>query len=264
MIAMVKIAYVGFSCAFLKYLLGNGEYQLQVVIADKYLVDEEFLGLCHRYSVPLFLAESDKEISDIMLCGVEYVLIYKTKMIIHSELLKNYCFFNLHSGILSTNKGANPIVWTILLGEDRTALSLHKINEKIDDGMLIAEYPVIVQPLDTTITLNMKMEEGFPVLLSQLNCYLKGTLRAKPVFAGGYRRRIKEEDYLILATDNAEAVSRKIRSQAAYGGLKYSFEGRMFRLFSDETKVDGKTVELDIAGYHCKGILEDHEKHIGG
>lgn len=256
MISMVKIAYIGFSCSFLNYLLNAGEYMLQAVVADKKLADEKFVALCHSHAIPLLLAESDKEISDTVLYGVEYVLIYKTKMIIHSDLLKTYRFFNLHSGILDTNKGANPIVWTILSGEDKTALSLHEINEKIDSGMLVAEYLVDVQPEDTTVTINAKMENGFSFLLGQLQCYLHGEVAGKPVSAGGYRRRVREDDYTISKSDNAEIVSRKIRSQAAYGGLKYCFEGKVVRLFSKETEVGGQAVELDIAGYHCIGVPE--------
>lgn len=254
---MTKIAYLGFSCSFLTYLLNGSEYQLQAVIADKSLVGKEFLTLCRHHGVPLLLVESDKEILDTMICNVvEYVLIYKTKMIIHSELLKNCRFFNLHTGILNTNKGANPIVWTILLGENKTALSLHEINEKIDDGVLIAEYPVEVQPEDTTVTLNSKMENGFPFLLDQLKLYLQGKIEGKSVSAGGYRRRIREEDYVIWGSDNAEIVSRKVRSQAAYGGLRYSLGEKAFRLFSMETEIKGKIIEFNIAGYHCKGIPE--------
>jgi methionyl-tRNA formyltransferase len=45
--------------------------------------------------------------------------------------------FNIHFGLLPENKGPNPVFWQIKNGENELGMSIHRINEKFDDGAVV-------------------------------------------------------------------------------------------------------------------------------
>lgn len=45
--------------------------------------------------------------------------------------------FNIHFGLLPENKGSNPVFWQIKKGEKELGMSIHRINEKFDDGTVV-------------------------------------------------------------------------------------------------------------------------------
>jgi len=241
----------------LQYLVSQPVYDLQIVFADRSRVTEKFVELCKNNGISLLLIDCDAQIETEKLRNIEFVVIYKTKVIVHQRLLEKCLFFNFHSGNLMTNKGPTPIVWTILLGEKTTVLSLHRIDAKIDEGILIAEYQQEITEKDTTVTIEKRLEQGFPYLFAQLEAFLDGRLPGRAVPQGNYRRRIVFADYALSQADDAEMVSRKVRSQAAYGGLHYTVNGKNFRLFLAGTQPEGSCGEkILVQGAWFLGVPE--------
>ncbi|MCK4269684.1 MAG: hypothetical protein KAW93_04315 [Methanogenium sp.] len=67
--------------------------------------------------------------------------------------------FNLHISYLPYNKGANPNVWAII---DNTpaGVTIHQLNEGIDDGKIYAKKQVHVDPCDNGKTLYDKLSKA--------------------------------------------------------------------------------------------------------
>lgn len=67
--------------------------------------------------------------------------------------------FNLHASLLPNYRGAAPINWAIINGEQKTGVTTFFINEDIDTGNIIAQKEVEINERDTASTLHDKLKE---------------------------------------------------------------------------------------------------------
>lgn len=79
---------------------------------------------------------------------------------------------NYHDGPLPRYAGVYATTWALLNGETAHAISWHLMTEKADEGDLLVQEPVVIEPQDTVYTLNTRCYEAaihaFEKLLPQL------------------------------------------------------------------------------------------------
>lgn len=97
------------------------------------------------------------EISNYENCKLlsnSYPLIFK------SDFLKLFekRAFNIHSSLLPQNRGCEPIQWTIMKGDKKTGVTIHRIEKGIDTGNIVAQTEVEISFDDTWITLSDKLQ----------------------------------------------------------------------------------------------------------
>lgn len=68
--------------------------------------------------------------------------------------LPEYGTFNLHASLLPQYRGAAPINWAIINGEDKTGVTTFFIDEKIDTGAIIFKEEVTIAERETVGTLH--------------------------------------------------------------------------------------------------------------
>ncbi len=84
--------------------------------------------------------------------------------------LPEYGTFNLHASLLPQYRGAAPINWAIINGENVTGVSTFFIDEKIDTGEIILKKPVEIEPNENVGALHDKLkEEGAELVVKTLN-----------------------------------------------------------------------------------------------
>jgi len=84
--------------------------------------------------------------------------------------LPEYGTFNLHASLLPQYRGAAPINWAIINGEESTGVSTFFLDEKIDTGAMILQKSVLIEKDDTGGILHDKlMHEGAGLVLETLN-----------------------------------------------------------------------------------------------
>lgn len=95
--------------------------------------------------------------------------------------MPEYGTFNLHASLLPQYRGAAPINWAIINGEEKTGVTTFFIDEKIDTGEIIANKEVLIEKYETAETLHDKlMEEGSELVLETLSLIDNGTACPKP------------------------------------------------------------------------------------
>lgn len=88
--------------------------------------------------------------------------------------------FNLHASLLPDYRGAAPIHWAIINGEEQTGLTTFFIDEKIDTGAIIDQVCVPIEADDTTGSLHDKLSEaGAELVLKTLNAIQEDTIKLK-------------------------------------------------------------------------------------
>ncbi|WP_026449720.1 methionyl-tRNA formyltransferase [Aequorivita capsosiphonis] len=95
--------------------------------------------------------------------------------------MPEYGTFNLHASLLPQYRGAAPINWAIINGEEKTGVTTFFIDEKIDTGEIIANREIQIEKYENAETLHDKlMKAGSQLVLSTLELIEKGTATPKP------------------------------------------------------------------------------------
>lgn len=78
--------------------------------------------------------------------------------------------FNLHASLLPNYRGAAPINWAIINGEQKTGVSTFFIDEKIDTGEMILQESITIDPKENAGSLHDKlMHIGSKLVLKTVN-----------------------------------------------------------------------------------------------
>lgn len=230
---MLKVAFFGYSDILLKELVDSKDFILKFAVGVKGRISGRYYEIIDQSAVLYYEIENRKQIDDIVekLSDIDIVLMYKFEYIIPMPMLERARFFNFHGGNLRTNRGAHAVVWSVLLREKETCLSAYELTGGIDEGMLVGEYYVDIEPDDSPVEVNYKLVRGLPYLLECISRYLDNGLEAELVAGGEYRRKINQCDYTIdPGNDSVDVIRGKVLSQKPYNGALLNYNCREYRI----------------------------------
>ncbi|MHA7057109.1 methionyl-tRNA formyltransferase [Aquimarina sp. M1] len=94
--------------------------------------------------------------------------------------MPEYGTFNLHASLLPDYRGAAPINWAIINGEQRTGITTFFIDEKIDTGHIILQKEIEIQEHDTAGILHDKlMKSGASLVIDTIRSIENKTVTTK-------------------------------------------------------------------------------------
>ncbi len=129
---------------------------------------------------------------------------------------------NLHASLLPRHRGAAPVQWAILAGDEQTGLCLMRMDEGMDTGPVIASTSVPIEPGETAGALSERLAGmSGDFIASTLPRYLSGEL--VPVAQEGQGTlapRLRKADGLIDWTLPAEQVERHVRAMTPWPGAR--------------------------------------------
>ena len=127
---------------------------------------------------------------------------------------------NSHFSLLPEWRGADPITFAILSGQTKTGVSLMLINEKMDEGPLLAQAEIALTPTTTAVSLTEELIEVSNALLAEIMpLYHDGGIQ--PVSQSStisetkvpsYSRRLSKTDGALNWQKPAEQLEREIRA----------------------------------------------------
>lgn len=122
---------------------------------------------------------------------------------------------NSHFSLLPEWRGADPITFSILSGQKQTGVSLMLINEKLDQGELLAQQKMPVPTDATTPTLTEDLIAlSSKMLIDILPQYVAGTVQPYPQEAKqpSYSRMLTKEDSILDTQKPANQLEREVRA----------------------------------------------------
>ncbi len=88
---------------------------------------------------------------------------------------------NVHASLLPRWRGAAPIQWSIVHGDEETGVTLMQMDEGMDTGAILATASTRIEDDDDASTLGERLSEmGAALLREQLPSYVAGELTPKP------------------------------------------------------------------------------------
>lgn len=237
---MIKITYFGYSITMLNKLIASSYFEVVAVVTQKGKYTDVFKKACE--SLIFYEVEKSEEIDKLYDVIKNYnVVMYEFGILISSKLCNNLSIINFHCGDLKTNRGANPISWSILLPNLGAEICAYEIYDKFDCGKIISKKSVMVSDDDTVDMLKYKLELEIDDILLDIYNYFKDSNKCtyENVLNGIYRSRVQEKDYTIdLSKDNLCVIKRKINSQKNYNGAILFYKNKKIRVknYKEENK----------------------------
>jgi methionyl-tRNA formyltransferase len=129
------------------------------------------------------------------------------------ELAPHGCL-NVHYSLLPKYRGAAPVPWAIIGGEEKTGVTTMRLVEKMDAGPIFLQREISIAPNDTTTSLQAKLAPVGAELLVETIAGLKAgnlTPQAQDESKVTYAPVLKKEDGLIDWNPPAASIERRVR-----------------------------------------------------
>ncbi len=153
------------------------------------------------------------------------VVAYGQKLSSQILAIPKYQCINVHASLLPKYRGAAPVNWAIINGEELSGVSVMIMGERMDAGDIIAQRSLAIYPHETTGELEGRLALlGADVLVSVLGQFENGTVepRAQDSANATYAKKLKKEDGRIDWNQDAKKIHNFIRGMTPRPGV-YSF-----------------------------------------
>lgn len=176
--------------------------------------------------------------------------------------------FNLHASLLPDYRGAAPINYAVINGEEKTGATTFFINEKIDEGNILLQEELTILPDENVGSLHDRlMEMGAKLVVKTLNGLAENSITEKPQPDVEHPKnafKIFKEDTRIDWTKTSKEVHQFILGMspypAAFTTLKIGEEEKGLKIFGGKFEIahHGKPVgSLEISKNEFKIFTKD-------
>ncbi len=152
---------------------------------------------------------------------------------------------NVHASLLPKYRGAGPIQWAIINGEQETGVTTMLMDEGMDTGAILLQETVPIEPDDTAGTLSAKLAQvGARLLVDTLRRLKAGTLVPSPQdhAQATMAPPLKKEDGLIDWSRPAVDIANRVRGLVPWPGA-YTFAGDTLWKIWKAAPRDGPTAQ---------------------
>lgn len=149
--------------------------------------------------------------------------------------MPRYGGINLHPSLLPKYRGAAPIPWPILHGEEETGVTTFLMDEGMDTGPLLRQRPMAIRPFDTAGTLSERLsEEGALMLLETLDGLEKGSIFPVPQPEKGvsYTSKLRKSDGEIDWTRPVLQIHNQVRGLNPWPGAYTFYQGELLKVWT--------------------------------
>lgn len=148
--------------------------------------------------------------------------------------LPRFGCINVHASLLPRYRGAAPIQWAIIIGEERTGVTIMQMDEGMDTGDILLQKEISIETEDNLETLSDRLSRlGADALLETLKLLKPGKLKAKAQNSSqaSYAPRLSKEDGEIDWGKGAGEINNLIRGMNPWPGAFTYLEGKTLKIF---------------------------------
>lgn len=148
------------------------------------------------------------------------------------ELPRHGCL-NVHYSLLPKYRGAAPVAWAIINGEEKSGVTTMRLVEKMDAGPIFLQEEVRLAPDETAASLQAKLIPiGANLLLETIRRLKDGSLAPKEQneAEASYAPILKKEDGRIDWREPAEKIECRIRAFDPWPSAYTLLHGRLLKI----------------------------------
>jgi len=134
---------------------------------------------------------------------------------------------NVHFSLLPKYRGAAPVQWTVLNGDGESGVTIIELNDRMDEGDILAQERVAVPPRESAASLERRLAVlGAEVLVATLARIDSVSRIKQDAAAASLAPKIRKEDGRLAWTDPAGIIDRKVLALADRPGVFTFFGGK--------------------------------------
>ena len=193
-----------------------------------------------RWEIPVFSPARVKNPDAVLRLREEapdLIVVAAFGQILSKEILElpRYGCVNVHASLLPKYRGAAPIQWAVINGEEKSGVTIMQMDVGLDTGDILLQEEITLDPLETGESLYDKMAKlGGDLLVRALPMIEAGTLT--PVKqdddASCYAPMLKKEMGNIDWNMPAVKIERLVRGLNSWPGAYTFLGGKMLKIWS--------------------------------
>ncbi|MFA5073390.1 MAG: methionyl-tRNA formyltransferase [Nitrospirota bacterium] len=132
---------------------------------------------------------------------------------------------NIHASLLPRYRGAAPVHWAIIRGEQDTGITIMQMDEGMDTGAILMQERIPIEPTDTAGSLTQKLSElGARLITTALPLIASGRVIPQPQdhAQATLAPLLKKEEGIIDWTLSAAEIRNRVRGLSPWPGA-FSF-----------------------------------------
>jgi methionyl-tRNA formyltransferase len=140
---------------------------------------------------------------------------------------------NVHYSLLPKYRGAAPVAWAVVNGEEKSGVTTMQLVEKMDAGPTFLQREIPLASDETAGSLQAKLAPVGAALLMETIAKLKAgslTPRAQDEQEATYAPMLKKEDGLIDWRLPAAAIERRVRGLSPWPSAYTQLDGKLLKI----------------------------------
>lgn len=165
----------------------------------------------------------------------DVIIVAAYGQILPKEILTmpRYGCVNIHASLLPAYRGAAPINWAIIRGDQETGITIMQMDEGMDTGAILMQESIEIDPEDTAGTMTVRLSHlGAKLITKALPLILSGSLKPKAQddSKATLAPLLKKEDGLIDWGLPATDVHNRVRGLSPWPGAYTFLDGAMLKI----------------------------------
>ena len=232
--------------------------------------------------IPVYQPKKIREpecIEELKKYNADIMVVIAFGQILPKEILQMtpYGCINVHASLLPKYRGAAPIQWAVIDGEQESGVTIMYMDTGLDTGDMLAKTVVPLEPEETGGSLFEKLSEAGAKLLVEtlprLECGDISPEKQPKDSPNAYARMITKADGRIDWTKDAAAIERLVRGLNPWPSAYSCLDGKTLKIWQavvceEESSLEpGTVVRTDKKAIYVqtgKGILKLEEIQLEG
>lgn len=216
-----------------------------------------------EHDVPTFQPEkvrTAESLDTLRAVGADIFIVAAYGQILPKDILEMPRFgcVNVHASLLPKYRGAAPIQWAILDGQETTGVTIMQMGEGLDDGDILLQKEILIEPEDTGGSLFDKMAHlGGAAIVEALPLIESGQISRTPQDESLATKVGKIEKSLgrLDMTWDARKLVRYVRGLSPWPGCSVRFRGKDLKILEADAITEQEFAEcgnFDIEGLRAE------------
>lgn len=192
-----------------------------------------------KENIPVFQPEKIKladSVEHLKSLDFDVIVVVAFGQILSKEILDmpKYGCINVHASLLPRWRGAGPIQWAILAGDEKTGVTTMQMDVGLDTGDMLLKQEIAIEPDETGGSLFDKMAKvGSSLLLETLDRVEEGTISPEPQKDedSTYAKMLTKDMGNLDFTKSAKEVDCYIRGLNPWPSAFTHYEGKTLKLW---------------------------------
>lgn len=201
-----------------------------------------------KLNIPIYQPDKVKEesfVEELRKLNPDVIVVIAFGQILSNDILMlpKYGCINIHASLLPKYRGAAPIQWAVIDGEEKSGVCTMKMDEGLDTGDIIDVDEITLDPKETGGSLFDKLSKlGGELILKTLQNleFGKATFIKQDDSKSTYAKKMTKELGHIDFTKDAESIERLIRGLNPWPSAFTYLDGKVMKIWdADVVDADG-------------------------